>query len=104
MKTIKAALSVFVLSSVSALAADLPSIKSAPAAAPTTMWTGFYVGLNAGGTFGNNSALNATSSSFAQPIANIDLTSIALISGSGSGSSGNVGFIGVGQIGYNWQV
>lgn len=104
MKILKISASAFLLSSISAIAADLPSIKSAPAAAPTTMWTGFYVGLNAGGTFGNNSALNATSSSFAQPIANIDLTSIALISGSGSGSSGNVGFIGGGQIGYNWQV
>ena len=58
MKTIKAAASILLLSSVSALAADLPSIKSAPVAAPTPMWTGFYAGLNTGGTWANNNTIN----------------------------------------------
>jgi hypothetical protein len=48
MKTIKAAISLLLLSSVTALADDLPSLKSAPVATPAPMWTGFYAGLNAG--------------------------------------------------------
>jgi outer membrane immunogenic protein len=44
-------------SSFSAMAADLPSIKSAPVTAPTPMWTGFYAGLNAGGMWGGNTQL-----------------------------------------------
>jgi len=60
MKTIKAAASVLLLSSASAFAADLPSIKSAPAPTPTPMWTGFYAGLNAGGTWEDNNTLHAS--------------------------------------------
>ena len=54
MKSVKAAASLFLLSSIPAIAADLPSIKSAPVIAPTPMWSGFYAGLNAGGTWANN--------------------------------------------------
>jgi hypothetical protein len=45
MKTIKATISLFLVSSISAIAADLPTIKSAPIAAPAPMWTDFYAGL-----------------------------------------------------------
>ena len=56
----------FLLSSVAvavmastAIAADLPSIKSAPVVAP--MWTGFHVGLNAGGAWANNDNIGTVS-------------------------------------------
>ena len=47
------------------LAADLPS-KKQPAIAPVPVptWTGFHVGLNAGGTRANNDNIGAASSSF----------------------------------------
>lgn len=88
----------------SAFAADLPSVKSAPSVAPAApMWTGFHVGLNAGGTFGNNAALNGQTWNMWVPPGNIDYSSAALLSGSASISSA-AGFIGGGQIGYDWQV
>ena len=51
---------IIALSSSPALAADLANHK-APPTAPVVSWAGFYAGLNAGGTFGNNSAVNGTS-------------------------------------------
>jgi outer membrane immunogenic protein len=88
----------------SALAADLPSRK-APVLPPTPppMWTGFYAGLNAGGTFGNNSAPNTTTWNVYRFAGNADYASAALLSGSAV-NNGNGGFIGGGQIGYNWQI
>lgn len=86
----------------SAIAADLPSQKASPAVASAPLWNGFYVGLNAGGTFGNNSAVNATTWNTNGP-SNAAVMVSALLTGSGSGTSGNAGFIGGGQIGYNWQ-
>ena len=43
-------LSLAALSATPAMAADLPSIKSAPNITPAPLWRGFYAGLNAGGT------------------------------------------------------
>ncbi|HWM82534.1 MAG TPA: outer membrane protein [Pseudolabrys sp.] len=66
----------------SAYAADLPvrhmPVK-APVAVPYYNWTGFYIGVNAGGAFGR-------------------------ISQAGFGSDSLNGFAGGAQIGYNWQV
>lgn len=87
----------------SAYAADLPSRKSPSVAPPSPpIWSGFYAGLNAGGTFGNNAALNGTTWNIWQPPGNVDAVSAALLSGSAS-NSGNASFIGGGQIGYNFQ-
>ena len=51
------------LSAGSAMAADLPSRKEAPVYVPPPppppMWTGFYVGLNIGGGWGDNSGSTA---------------------------------------------
>ncbi len=50
-----------VASTGAAFAADLPSRKAAPvyvAPPPPPLWTGFYVGLNAGGTFGGSQSTN----------------------------------------------
>ena len=62
MKSYKIAASVILLSSASALAADLPSIKSAPVAVAAPIWTGFYAGLNAGGDWSTNNSFYLTAS------------------------------------------
>lgn len=87
------------------LAADLPSLKAPPLPiAPPPLWTGFYAGLNAGygfdagaGAFftGSPAAITAT-----PPQPDVTL---------GSGLPGSLyptvsGFLGGGQVGYNWQV
>ena len=91
-----------------AAAADLPRKAPPPAVppAPVYNWTGWYVGLNAGGHWGNNTVDSVGVSSFADPsflsgstdIAN----SLARLSTYSLGGHNN-GFIGGGQIGYNWQ-
>jgi outer membrane immunogenic protein len=68
-----------------AFAADM-ALKAAPPPAPVWSWNGWYAGLNAGGSFGTAR----------------DSTTFA---GAPFGtSSGRLdGFVGGGQIGYNWQ-
>jgi outer membrane immunogenic protein len=83
---------------VAAQAADLPTRKEAPAPVfvpPPFTWTGFYIGLNAGGIWSSGSR----SVSLFAPA-----TETFLVSDfpGGLGSS-NGGFIGGGQAGYNWQ-
>ncbi len=65
----------------SAMAADLPAQMpyKAPAYVPVFNWTGFYVGLNLGGAWGD-----------------------ASVSGFTGGQM--TGVIGGGQVGYNWQM
>ena len=86
-----------------AMAADLPSRRVAPApyvAVPVFTWTGFYLGVNAGYGFstagnGNNSVF-LPAGTFAAPNAAVAGTLIT------SGRS-NDGFVGGGQVGYNYQ-
>jgi outer membrane immunogenic protein len=83
---------------VAAQAADLPTRKEAPAPVfvpPPFTWTGFYIGLNAGGIFSSGSK-NATliAPSYALWLSNYF---------PGGLGSGKTGFIGGGQAGYNWQ-
>lgn len=79
-----AAVSVFALSQ-TASAADMsrPVYKAPPPAAPVWSWTGFYLGAHLGGAWADESA------------------SIPAFGTPGLDPSG---FIGGGQIGYNWQV
>jgi outer membrane immunogenic protein len=49
----------FGLLALPAMAADLAPIYKAPA--PACIWCGFYVGLNAGGTWSDNNSVNVTS-------------------------------------------
>ena len=98
----------FALVAGNALAADLPSHRAEPALPPPPppTWAGFYVGLNAGGTWANSNQQNMTVAPVAQGfLANTDVAAF-LVAGSASGfnSGSNGGFIGGGQIGYNWQV
>jgi outer membrane immunogenic protein len=83
------------------LAADLPSRKAAPvyvASAPA--WTGFYAGLNAGGTWGNSNSTYVT----IWPTKDLSgyWTTSSLLAG-GIATGGAAGFIGGGQVGYNWR-
>jgi outer membrane immunogenic protein len=83
----------------SANAADMSMPLKAPAyTAPTSNWTGFYIGINGGAGWGTSTS-------------SIDLSSLGggLIFGTLTESSIPVGageingFLGGGQIGYNWQ-
>ncbi|MBI1981777.1 MAG: porin family protein [Methylocystis sp.] len=86
----------------SAMAADLPSYKAPlpPPPPPPPLWTGFYVGLNAGGTWSNSNSIWTS----AFPIdADLESPGIAASAASWLAGNNNGGFIGGGQIGYNWQ-
>jgi outer membrane immunogenic protein len=90
-----------------AYAADLPSRRAPPADVlpiPVFTWTGFYVGVNAGGTFRNSANIALTPSSDFGPFPS------GFASAQGIGAypafltSRRTGFIGGGQAGYNWQM
>ena len=83
------------------IAADLASKKEAvTTSVALPMWTGVYAGLNAGGAWGN---YNSTNTSI-WPTKNLSgyWDTSSLLAG-GLATGGASGFIGGGQIGYNWQ-
>jgi outer membrane immunogenic protein len=89
-----------------AFAADMAVKAPPPAPAPTPVysWTGFYVGLNAGGGWGNNGIDNsltpgACNAGAQCPVFFAGLNTIL----GGSFDAHPSGFIGGGQIGYNYQ-
>jgi outer membrane immunogenic protein len=80
-----------------AFAADLPSKKAPvllPPPPPPPLWTGFYVGLNAGYTWDERGNVLVNSPANAWAVG---------VSGSGALAPSSDGFIGGGQIGYNYQ-
>lgn len=91
----------------SAIAADLANKKAPPAPPATPMWKGFYVGLNAGGIWSNSGSADMTTYPLYTPLTNsltnTDITSFyTSLTGPLRFGSTN-GFIGGGQLGYNWQ-
>lgn len=92
-----------------AIAADLPSQKE-PTAAPMSspIWTGLYAGLNAGGAWSNSSSTSTTTyPGFINPnltVSGKTYSPAAAWIASRTLATGYSGFIGGGQIGYNWQV
>jgi outer membrane immunogenic protein len=89
------------LGTVAAQAADLPTRKEAPAPVfvpPPFTWTGFYVGVNAGGIWPSGSR----EASIFDPAAGTDGGFLTASFPGGLGSQ-SAGFIGGGQAGYNWQ-
>jgi outer membrane immunogenic protein len=88
-----------------AQAADLPTRKEAPAPVfvpPPFTWTGFYVGVNAGGIWGSGG--NASTTFAGTGAFGIPFTILTHDWPNNNGfGSGNGGFIGGGQAGYNWQ-
>lgn len=83
------------------LAADLPSRKEPVAEPPPPLWTGFHLGVNAGGTWSNGGSLGATTTPVS-PVEFISAATTSLLGGFGSGNS--TGFIGGGQVGYDYQI
>jgi outer membrane immunogenic protein len=89
-----------------AMAADLAPVYKAPAPVPVCMWCGFYVGLNAGGTWSNDNSV-AVNSGLVQDFLAVPASFGAASAAGATGSvpAGNrSAFIGGAQIGYNWQI
>jgi outer membrane immunogenic protein len=86
--------------SIPAFAADLPArVTKAPAlVSPAYNWSGFYLGVNAGYTFGEDDDITTTG----QAAGNI--LNVAIGARPGRVRLDRDGFIGGGQMGYNWQV
>jgi outer membrane immunogenic protein len=86
-----------------AFAADLPSRKEPVASPPAPpMWTGFHVGVNAGGIWNNNNSISVSTWPINSGVVGEPILWAPLNGTLSSGSNG--GFIGGGQIGYDWQV
>ncbi len=97
-------------------AADLPPQAPPPAPIPVPIfsWTGFYVGVNAGGAFSSQENRTAAVAAVA-PVGTFAAAGPAFAATSGTflvpagagvrnGNTTTSGFAGGGQIGYNWQV
>lgn len=86
-----AALSFALVSSGSASDLIPPAYKAppGPAAIVAYNWSGFYIGGHAGGTWADTVVSDPTGAVFAPPGAGIDIN--------------GAGFLGGGQLGYNWQ-
>jgi outer membrane immunogenic protein len=95
----------FAVLAMPAMAADMDAAP-APIPVPVCIWCGFYLGVNAGGSWSDNNSV-AVNSALTQ---NFVPGAASFGAASAAGASGNVpiggrsGFIGGGQIGYNWQV
>ncbi|MGA8170408.1 MAG: outer membrane beta-barrel protein [Methylocystis sp.] len=107
---ISVAATALALSFGSARAADLPGLKAPPVyAPPPPTWTGFYFGANVGGIFDASSGArtsasplfdDATGAALGAPSFFGTASAASIVNG---GSLSNVGVIGGGQAGYNWQ-
>ena len=102
----------------SALAADLPTVKAPPPVypLPTPAWTGFYAGLNAGYDWGTSAkavtdatplfdaiAVTANGLDPAHVVSGGLLNGGTALANSGTAKLNPSGFLGGGQIGYNYQ-
>jgi outer membrane immunogenic protein len=90
-----------------AFAADLPSSAPPPVfLPPPPLWTGFYLGINAGGTWsGSNSVDVVTLPGFIGPASPLGIAhaNAAFAGMNGDPSASSAAFVGGGQIGYNYQ-
>jgi outer membrane immunogenic protein len=92
------------LSAGSALAADLPlrGLPLPPAPPPPAMWTGFYLGVNAGATFGGSPVYTGAAPAFAAPTWSTELA-LSTALATAKYPTDDVRFLGGAQIGYNFQ-
>jgi outer membrane immunogenic protein len=85
-------------------AADLPNVKGPPVFAPPPppafSWTGFYIGVVAGA---DNESANFNTAIAPGPELGVP-SDLAAVSSAGTFRDNSVGFIGGGEIGYNFQV
>ena len=87
--------------SLPALAADLPArVTKAPPVlvSPAYDWSGFYLGVHAGYTFGEDDTISTTGQ------AQVNINNVAGGARPGQVRLDRDGFIGGGQAGYNWQL
>ena len=100
-KKLSIAALVLIAGPTSLYAADLrtraPVKAPPPIVAPVWSWTGFYAGVHAGYGFGNDDDITTTGQ------AAVNVTNVALGARPGSVKLDRDGFVGGGQIGYNWQ-
>jgi outer membrane immunogenic protein len=101
MKKLAIAIAAIALIGTPALAADM-AVKAPPLPpAPVFSWTGWYAGVNVGASFGNvKTDFNVA------PVTVMNLTEFVTAATprvAGSNTEYPSGFIGGGQIGYNWQ-
>lgn len=87
-----------------ALAADMALKAPAPSAPPPCIWCGWYIGANAGGTWGDpNVTTSASSLSNNGSPGGIQAAPVEAALANTSVRTRNDAFIGGGQIGYNYQ-
>jgi outer membrane immunogenic protein len=86
-----------------AYAADLTPHPPPVMLPPLPMWTGFYIGLNAGGTWSGNNNANIASVPVLADSTGV-VSGLAVLANSNVPLSSASGFIGGGQIGYNYQL
>jgi outer membrane immunogenic protein len=100
MKRILIASAVFasLLAATGASAADLPVYSKAPAVAAVYDWTGPYIGTNLGYSWGRGTTDGSVTTSSLAVVAAFPTTVAPL-----TGNADVNGFIGGGQLGYNWQ-
>ena len=91
-----------------AFSADLPSLPALPALpiAETFAWKGSYAGLNAGGEWNSNATANLLSAPiFVAPgVGEEPWAASSSMASARTLATQGAGFIGGGQIGYNWRV
>jgi len=105
MKKLATAIAAIALIGTPVFAADI-GVPPAPAPAPVYNWTGWYVGVNAGVSLGTfKTDFNVAPSTSAQTIAGVAGTFSTTFPGfAGFDEVYPGGFIGGGQIGFNWQL
>jgi outer membrane immunogenic protein len=102
MKKFATAIAAIALIGTPAFAADMAVKAAAPSLAAVYNWTGWYAGVNAGASFGNvKTDFNAPFSVIVCCLGTHAATADFDVAGSNTESPS--GFIGGGQIGYNWQ-
>lgn len=110
-----AAVIALALAAGSAVAADLPALKSPlPPPPPPPLWNGFYAGLNAGYSWGSRNQVDVWTTQVFDPFGSPPAQALAFfpadsgstfsaLAASGRTSVERNGFIGGGQVGYNRQ-
>jgi len=90
----------------SAFAADMAPrmyTKAAPVVAPIYNWSGVYAGIHAGYTFGEGNNIDTSGQIIPGALVQPNVLNVAGGARPGSVGMDRDGFIGGGQIGYNWQ-
>jgi outer membrane immunogenic protein len=102
MNKLATAIAAIALIGTPAFAADIAVKAPSPAPAPVYNWTGWYVGVNAGASMGTvKTDFNAAPVTVAT---NFTATPFNIPGFAGSNTESPDGFIGGGQIGYNYQL